>query len=135
MWTFAVSTSYSFFIASLMFRLFALRSTMNTSVLWSSIFFMADSVLSGCWIVRNWSMRGMCGTDFRGYRGFRGRRSVLGRWKETEVRTLRRVWDEVPLRTAFFAALAFASWGLAATESKEDQLMTGVSDPAGKAVE
>jgi hypothetical protein len=39
---------------------------------------------------------------------------VVGRWKVTEVRTLRTEWDEVPLSAAFFAALALASWGLAA---------------------
>ena len=46
--------------------------------------------------------------DLRGYLGLRGRRRVLGRWKETEVRFLRYAWELVPARAAFFAALAFA---------------------------
>ena len=60
-----------------------------------------------------WSIRGMCGTDLRGYFGARGSRRVLGRWNVTEVRTLRTEWEDVPLRTAFLAAFAFASAGLA----------------------
>lgn len=55
------------------------------------------------------SERGAWATDFRGYLGARGRRRVLGRWKETEVRTLRCEVPEVPLRAAFFAALALES--------------------------
>lgn len=45
--TLAALTSYSFFTASLIWRLFDRISTMNTSVLCSSIFFIADSVFSG----------------------------------------------------------------------------------------
>jgi hypothetical protein len=45
--TFAACTSHNFFTASLIWRLFALMSTRNTSVLCSSIFFIADSVFSG----------------------------------------------------------------------------------------
>ena len=45
--------------------------------------------------------------DLRGYRGVRGRRSVLGRWKDTDVRTLRRVCEAVPLRAAFLAVFAW----------------------------
>lgn len=45
--TFATSISYSFLTACLIWCLFALTSTMNTSVLLSSIFFMADSVVNG----------------------------------------------------------------------------------------
>jgi hypothetical protein len=45
--TFAAWTSHNFFTASLIWRLFALMSTRNTSVLFSSIFFIADSVFSG----------------------------------------------------------------------------------------
>lgn len=47
--------------------------------------------------------------DFRGYLGLRGRRRVFGRWKETDVRTLRVEVELVPLRAAFFAVWAFAS--------------------------
>ena len=82
--TLAAWTSYSFLTASLICRLFARMSVMKTSVLCSSIFFMADSVFSGDTIVRNWSIRGAWGIDLRGYLGLRGRRRVLGRWKETE---------------------------------------------------
>lgn len=45
--TFATSISYNFLTACLIWCLFALTSTMNTSVLLSSIFFMADSVVKG----------------------------------------------------------------------------------------
>ena len=44
---FTQSTSYNFFNASLICLLFALTSQMNTSVLFSSIFFIALSVLRG----------------------------------------------------------------------------------------
>lgn len=47
--------------------------------------------------------------DFRGYLGSRGRWRVRGRWKETEVRTLRLMVDDAPFNAAFFAVLAFAS--------------------------
>ena len=47
--------------------------------------------------------------DFRGYLGLRGRRRVRGRWKETDVRTLRLMEEDAPLSAAFFAVLAFAS--------------------------
>lgn len=35
-------------------------------------------------IVLNWSRRGAWVIDLRGYLGLRGKRRVLGRWKETE---------------------------------------------------
>jgi len=82
---------------------------MKTSVLCSSIFFIADSVFSGETIVLNWSIRGTCGIDLRGYLGTRARRRVFGRRKETECRTLRATCACVPVWTAFFAALALAS--------------------------
>jgi len=60
--TLAAWTSYSFLTASLIWRLFDLMSTMNTSVLCSSIFFIADSVFKGllesvvlvsrCWLAK-----------------------------------------------------------------------------------
>ena len=115
----AASTSYIFLTASLMCLLLAFKSTINTKVLLSSIFFMADSVFKGCWIVLNWSIRGRWGTLFRGYLGSRASRRVFGRWKETEVRTLRMVWDWVPFRAAFLADLALASWGLAAAKRED----------------
>lgn len=45
--TLAACTSHNFFTAFLICRLFALMSTRNTSVLCSSIFFIADSVFRG----------------------------------------------------------------------------------------
>jgi len=62
-------------------------------------------------------MRGAWGIEVRGYLGVRGSRRVLGRWKETEVRDLRFTVEDAPLRAAFLAAFAFASFesdGLAA---------------------
>jgi hypothetical protein len=81
------STSYNFFRASLIWRLLALTSTMKTRVLFSSIFFMALSVLSGWMMTLEASRRGWCGIDLRGYLGARDRVRVLGRWKEVDVRT------------------------------------------------
>ena len=46
--TFDTSISYSFLTACFICGLFALRLTTNTSVLLSSIFFIADSVVRGC---------------------------------------------------------------------------------------
>jgi hypothetical protein len=43
----AALISYSWFTAALIWRLLAVESTRNTSVLSSSIFFIADSVVSG----------------------------------------------------------------------------------------
>lgn len=83
------STSYIFFNASLICLLFALTSTMNTSVLFSSIFFIALSVLSGCTMILEASRRGSDWMLLRGYLGERERVRVFGRWKEVDVRTLR----------------------------------------------
>ena len=81
---------------------------MNTSVLLSSIFFMALSVVSGCLMMLYWSSLGRLGMLLRGYLGRRMRLRVLGRWKWTVVRTLvlSLVWT--PFRTAFFAFSASA---------------------------
>lgn len=106
------STSYSFLIASLICLLLALISTINTSVLFSSIFFIADSVLSGCTITLNWSSRGTCGTLLRGYFGVRARDSVLGRWNVVERRTLRAIFECTPFSAAFFASAAFLLAGV-----------------------
>jgi hypothetical protein len=113
---------------TLIWRLLDLMSTMKTRVLCSSIFFIADSVFRGlgvCYevhgmgkgrgahdtIVRNWSSRGAWGTLFRGYLGSRGRRRVLGRWKDTLKRSLRALCEWAPWSAAFFAALALLSFG------------------------
>ena len=69
-------------------------------------------------MVRNWSIRGAWGIDFRGYLGLRERRRVLGRWKETEYRTLRAACACVPWSAAFLAALAFASLAGAITDDE-----------------
>lgn len=106
MLTFATSTSYNFFTAPLILGLFARTSTMNTSVLLSSIFFMADSVVKGCLMMANWSSLFVLGIDTRGYLGCRGNFKVFGRWKWTDVLTFRFAVDFTPLRTAFFALLA-----------------------------
>ena len=83
------STSYSFFNASLICLLFALTSQMKTRVLFSSIFFIADSVLSGWMMILAASRRGCKGIDLRGYLGERESWRVFGRWKVVERRTLR----------------------------------------------
>lgn len=59
------------------------------------------------------SERGAWGIDLRGYLGFRANCKVLGRWKETEVRTLRILFPLVPLRAAFLAEAALILEGAA----------------------
>src|SRR3712207_3717864 len=66
-----VSTSYCFLRACLIWRLLALVSTMKTRVLFSSIFFIADSVLSGWMRILPASRRGCLGMETRGYLGAR----------------------------------------------------------------
>ena len=61
-------------------------------------------------MVLNWSMRGACGIDLRGYLGSRASRNVFGLWKETDVRILRAEWEWAPWRAAFLAALALLSF-------------------------
>ena len=56
--TFWMSTSYIFFTAARIWGLLAKMSTMKTSVLLSSIFFMADSVVKGNLMMEKWSNRG-----------------------------------------------------------------------------
>lgn len=110
---FSASTSYSFLMAALICLLLAARFTIKTSVLISSIFFMADSVLRGKRIVLKASIRGAWGIDFLGYLGLRANCNVLGRWKLTEVRTFLILFPLVPLRAAFLAAAALMAAGLA----------------------
>jgi hypothetical protein len=97
---------------------------MKTSVLISSIFFIADSVLRGNKTVLKASIRGACGIDFLGYFGVRGNFKVVGRWKLTEVRTFLIFCPLVPLRAAFLAAAALTADGLAlalpAAEEREE---------------
>ena len=132
---FKASTSYNFLTASLICLLLLFKSTMNTNVLFSSIFFMAVSVFKGCWMVLNWSILGKWLTDLRGYRGDRARARVLGRWNETEVRTLRTEVELVPFKAAFLAALALTSAGLPAAATTctkgQDQLTSCVCARTG----
>ena len=85
--TLAVWMSYILNTASLTFCLVARTSTMKTRVLLSSIFFMADSVVSGYFNTPNWSSLLVAGTDLRGYFGARFSCSVFGRWNVTFVMT------------------------------------------------
>lgn len=57
--------------------------------------------------VRKASIRGAWGTDLRGYLGSRASLRVLGRWKDTLVRTRRAARPCAPFRAAFLAALAW----------------------------
>merc|ERR1719254_214591 len=84
--TFAHFTSYNSFTASLIRTFVALMSTKNTSVLISSIFFMADSVVTGHWMMRYLSIRSRVSTDFIGYFGSRFLIKVFGLKKCTLVR-------------------------------------------------
>ena len=78
--TLAVLISYMRRTASVICRLFARMSTMKTSVLLSSIFFIADSVVSGYLRIAYWSSGLTFGTDLREYLGLRSSRRVFGRW-------------------------------------------------------
>merc|ERR1719436_2210022 len=99
--TLAHCTSYIARTASLIFSLVALMSTRKTSVLISSIFFIADSVVTGHWMTRYLSILSRRSTDLRGYFGSRFLMRVLGRKKWTLVR-----FFEVFLVTTCFTALA-----------------------------
>ena len=86
MLTLAVLISYMRRTASVICRLFARVSTMKTSVLLSSIFFIADSVVSGYLRMEYWSSGLVLGTDLREYLGLRSSLSVFGRWNFVEYR-------------------------------------------------
>lgn len=90
--TLTQSTSYNFFKASLICLLLALTSQIKTRVLFSSIFFIALSVLRGWIITLWWSSRASWGTDLRGYLGVRESWRVLGRWNVVLRRTFRVLW-------------------------------------------
>merc|ERR1719401_2603834 len=96
-----------------MFNFVALMSTRKTSVLISSLFFIADSVVTGHVMMRYLSIRPRVSTDFRGYFGSRFLMSVFGRKKCTFVLTFLAFRVTAPL-AAFFAppsAAAFAAFG------------------------
>jgi len=72
----------------------------------------------------------------RGYFGVRGSRSVLGLWKDTDVRVLRLMVEDAPLRAAFLAFLALESADFAAFFSSFAVVLLGgmvnVSDGMGQ---
>ena len=103
MLTLATSISYSLFTACFIFGLLALISVINTSVLLSSIFFIAASVVSGCFIIAYWSNFVFLGADLLGYFGFLFFLNVFGRLNITEVRTFFLRVVRVPFSTAFLA--------------------------------
>merc|ERR1711935_226404 len=78
--TLAVLISYMRRTASVIWRLFARVSTMKTRVLLSSIFFIADSVVSGYLRMAYESSGLTFGTDLREYFGVRSSRRVFGLW-------------------------------------------------------
>merc|ERR1712194_911265 len=104
--TLAHWTSYIARTASLICGLFALMSTRNTKVLISSIFFMADSVVTGHWMILYLSILFMRFTDFLGYLGSLGFTRVLGLKKCTFVRTFLTFLD-TELLTALATLPAF----------------------------
>jgi len=105
--TFSASTWYILLTASLICFLLALTSQIKTRVLSSSIFFMADSVLSGNLRMLYWSTELTFGTETLGYFGLRARRRVFGLLKEVEVIIFLVALALTPLRAAFLAAAAF----------------------------
>merc|ERR550539_2377389 len=94
-----------------MLGLLARLSTIKTRVLVSSIFFMADSVVSGNLTILKRSSLGRCGTDRRGHLGWRGKCRTRGRRNLTVVRRLRSRVACTPRSTLFlaFVALLFSA--------------------------
>jgi len=82
---------------------------MKTRVLLSSIFFIADSVVSGYFRIWYWSSLLTRGTERREYLGSRCSTSVFGRWNLVDLRIFLDLLDLVPVASAFAAFLAFAS--------------------------
>merc|ERR1719394_2216194 len=80
-------TSYMPLMASRIVHLVAFKSTRNTSVFISSIFFIADSVVTGHLMILNLSILFLFSTDLFGYLGLRFVSWVFGRRKCTLVRT------------------------------------------------
>merc|ERR1719353_2073815 len=107
--TFCAVTSYIDAIASLMWRLLARVSAMNTSVFSSSIFFIADSVVSGYLMILNLSSSGFFAIALRGYIGLRACFSVFGRKKCTFLRTFD-CFFAMDFFTIFVVAFAFATF-------------------------
>ena len=126
--TLATVISYSFLTASFTWLLLALLSTINTKVLLSSIFFIADSVVRGYLTILNWSNlynrnewenkihfynfnhkthSGLFEWLFLGYLGFLARQRVFGLLKWTLVLIFRLLLSWTPLATALLAFKAF----------------------------
>merc|ERR1719389_80320 len=78
---------------------------MNTSVFSSSIFFIADSVVSGYLMILNLSSSGFFAIALRGYIGLRACFSVFGRKKCTFLRTFD-VFFAIDFFTIFVVAFA-----------------------------
>ena len=76
-------------------------------VLFSSIFFMALSELSGNRMTAKWSSLGSEWIALRWYLGLRGSFKVFGRWKVVDVRIFFFWTAWVPFSAAFLAASAF----------------------------
>lgn len=115
---FFVWMSYIFFTASFIFFLSALRSTMKTRVLLSSIFFIADSVVRGYLRMAYWSSLFLPGALTRGYLGFLSFFKVLGRWNVTFVLIFCDFFLEVdPDLTALAALTAWALGSVFLVES------------------
>merc|ERR1719424_1232325 len=108
--TLAHCTSYMAFTASLIFCLLAVISTMKTRVLISSIFFIADSVVSGYLMIEYLSSFVRPATDLRGYFGSRFLIKVLGKKKWTFRRFLE-LLREMVCFTAFAVLFAFEFFG------------------------
>merc|ERR1711998_267446 len=108
---FCVSMSYIFLIASFICTLLARTSTMKTRVLFSSIFFMADSVVSGYFRIWYLSRRLGLARYLRGYLPSRGVASVLGKWNRMLVRIFF-VTVLTPLVMALATPLAFVALAL-----------------------
>ena len=100
--------------ASLICRLFAATSTINTKVLLSSIFFIALSVVKGYLMTRYLSIFARAGAAFNAYLGAFGGWKLLGRSHWTFVRRLPSFLP-VPARPA--AAVLSAIFGLLRTPS------------------
>lgn len=79
--TLATPVSQNFFTSCLIWCLLASASTMNTSVLFSFIFFMVDSVVRGNLMMRQWSSLFLLCMLFGGDLGCLWSSRVLGPWR------------------------------------------------------
>lgn len=127
--TLATLMLYKDWTAALIDGLFARRSTMKTNVSLSSIFFMAASVVTGFWIIRNassleqWTQWKTTYLFLLGMRnrwsfGHRGGLYVLGRLNLGVfiIRFLLLVWE--PKAIALWAFNAFCTFSASETEPK-----------------